>query len=222
MRNTGMNWNKPSMEKLKRGSVLAALIAAAAVFAVMLQIEKNLLRQGEKKTVIVAVSGIPKGQILEAGDGEQCFVLQEVEVGLIPESAVQSLEALDGKMAVYGIEAGTILTTGMLSEVNEIIEDMEEPVIAGFKADDLYQVVGGVLRKGDRIHVFSVSEEQGVRLVWENLFIQAVFDQTGNQITNDDTLSAAQRINVFMDKCDIESFYAQLSSGTLRVVKVYE
>ncbi|MGN0401885.1 MAG: SAF domain-containing protein [Acetatifactor sp.] len=217
-----MNWNKPSMEKLKRGSVLAALIAAAAVFAVMLQIEKNLLRQGEKKTVIVAVSGIPKGQILEAGDGEQCFVLQEVEVGLIPESAVQSLEALDGKMAVYGIEAGTILTTGMLSEVNEIIEDMEEPVIAGFKADDLYQVVGGVLRKGDRIHVFSVSEEQGVRLVWENLFIQAVFDQTGNQITNDDTLSAAQRINVFMDKCDIESFYAQLSSGTLRVVKVYE
>lgn len=210
------------MEKLKRGSVLAALIAAAAVFAVMLQIEKNLLRQGEKKTVIVAVSGIPKGQILEAGDGEQCFVLQEVEVGLIPESAVQSLEALDGKMAVYGIEAGTILTTGMLSEVNEIIEDMEEPVIAGFKADDLYQVVGGVLRKGDRIHVFSVSEEQGVRLIWENLFIQAVFDQTGNQITNDDTLSAAQRINVFMDKCDIESFYAQLSSGTLRVVKVYE
>lgn len=222
MKKQGMNLSKPSREKLMSGGVLAALIAAVAVFIIMLQIERNMLTQGEKRAVLVTVKEIPKGQELQAADWEQYFGIQEADAGLIPESAVQSVENLDGKMAVYGIEPGTILTAGMLSEVNRIVENMEEPVIAGFKADDLYQVVGGVLRKGDRIHVYSETEEQRVKLVWEDVFIQAVFDQAGNQIANDDITSAAQRINVYMDKSDVESFYSGLAAGTLRVVKVYE
>ena len=37
-------------------------------------------------------------------------------------------------------------------------KDMTQPVVAGFKADDLYQVVGGVLRSGDRINIYQVNE----------------------------------------------------------------
>lgn len=36
---------------------------------------------------------------------------------------------------------------------------MEDPVIAGCKADDLYQIVGGVLRAGDRINIYQVDEQ---------------------------------------------------------------
>ena len=222
MRVREKRWNKPVMEKVKRGGVLAAFFAAVAVFVVMLQMEKSVLEQGEKGTVLVAVSEIPKGRMLSVSDAEQYFAVREVDVELIPGSAVQMLEDLDGKNVAYGIEAGSILTQGMLVEPDRIIKEMKAPVIAGFKADDLYQVAGGILRKGDKIHVFHVTEEQEVMLIWENLTVQAVFDQAGNQISNEDAFSAAQRINIYLDKADIDDFYARLSSGTLRVVKVCE
>ena len=222
MRVREKRWNKPVMEKVKRGGVLAAFFAAVAVFVVMLQMEKSVLEQGEKGTVLVAVSEIPKGRTLSVSEAEKYFDVREVDVELIPGSAVQMLEDLDGKNVAYGIEAGSILTQGMLVEPDRIIKEMKAPVIAGFKADDLYQVAGGVLRKGDKIHVFHVTEEQEVMLIWENLTVQAVFDQAGNQISNEDAFSAAQRINIYLDKADIDDFYARLSSGTLRVVKVCE
>ena len=222
MRVREKRWNKPVMEKVKRGGVLAAFFAAVAVFVVMLQMEKSVLKQGEKGTVLVAVSEIPKGRMLSVSDAEQYFAVREVDVELIPERAVQMPEDLDGKNVAYGIEAGSILTQGMLVEPDRIIKEMKAPVIAGFKADDLYQVAGGILRKGDKIHVFHVTEEQEVMLIWENLTVQAVFDQAGNQISNEDAFSAAQRINIYLDKADIDDFYARLSSGTLRVVKVCE
>lgn len=222
MRVREKRWNKPVMEKMKRGGVLAAFFAAVAVFVVMLQMEKSVLEQGEKGTVLVAVSEIPKGRTLSVSEAEKYFDVREVDVELIPGSAVQMLEDLDGKNVAYGIEAGSILTQGMLVEPDRIIKEMKAPVIAGFKADDLYQVAGGVLRKGDKIHVFHVTEEQEVMLIWENLTVQAVFDQAGNQISNEDAFSAAQRINIYLDKADIDDFYARLSSGTLRVVKVCE
>lgn len=222
MRVREKRWNKPVMEKMKRGGVLAAFLAAVAVFVVMLQMEKSVLEQGEKGTVLVAVSEIPKGRTLSVSEAEKYFDVREVDVELIPGSAVQMLEDLDGKNVAYGIEAGSILTQGMLAVPDRVIQEMKAPVIAGFKADDLYQVAGGILRKGDKIHVFHVTEEQEVMLIWENLTVQAVFDQAGNQISNEDAFSAAQRINIYLDKADIDDFYARLSSGTLRVVKVCE
>lgn len=42
-------WNKAIKNRIWNGSILAAFIAAAAVFAVMLQTEKRTLAEYEKK-----------------------------------------------------------------------------------------------------------------------------------------------------------------------------
>ena len=107
----------------------------------------------------------------------------------------------------------------MFETKNEITAQMEEPVVAGLRADDLYQVVGGVLRAGDRIHIYRVNEEGEAELAWENVYVQGVFDQSGTAISNDDRDTAAQRINVYLDKKVIEEFYSQLNAGALRIVK---
>lgn len=92
--------------------------------------------------------------------------------------------------------------------------------MAGFKAEDLYQVVGGVLRAGDRIHIYSMSEEGEALPAWSNVYVREVFDQAGNRIVSGDTAAAAQRVNIYLDKKDVEAFYSRLASGTLRVVRV--
>lgn len=50
--------------------------------------------------------------------------------------------------------------------------------------------------------------------------MQEVFDQAGTRIANGDRVTAAQRINIYLDKKDVDAFYSELASGTLRVVRV--
>jgi hypothetical protein len=57
-------------------------------------------------------------------------------------------------------------------------------------------------------------------LAWEEVYVQQVFDSAGKSIPNGDKTSIAQRINVYLDKADVETFYSGLAMGNLRVVKV--
>ncbi|MCM1065041.1 MAG: hypothetical protein NC420_11350 [Eubacterium sp.] len=204
--------------RLKTGGIIAALLSAVIVFAVMLQMEKNLLTQYEKGTIYVAVAGIPKGEVVTEEDHARFFVRQQLDSNCIPPTAISSPDQINGLVAKTDIEQGVLLTTGMFEPVNEILDTMERPVIAGFKAEDLYQVVGGVLRSGDRVNIYSVKEDT-VTLVWQDVFVQQVFDASGTAIAGGDRNTAAQRINVYLDQGDVEQFYGELAAGSLRVVK---
>ena len=120
----------------------------------------------------------------------------------------------------------------MFTAVNDITKDMTQPVVAGFKADDLYQVVGGVLRSGDRINIYQVNEnadnwtdassDTAASLVWGNVFVQEVFASAGAVISTSDSTTPAQRVNIYMDNDNVAAFYAALAQGSLRVVKICE
>ena len=100
---------------------------------------------------------------------------------------------------------------------------MQEPVIAGCKAEDLYQLVSGSLRKGDLINLYTVGEESGeTLLLWENVRVYEVFDSAGKSIDVTDEVTAAARINVLPEKSYAERFYTELGKGSIRVVKVCE
>lgn len=239
------------VKKILPGAIAVGLLLSIIIYAVMLHIEKTALSDFERSTVVVAAKEVPAGQLITVQNIGDYFMQKEIDAKLVPENAVMATDQMIEQVALYKIDAGTIMTTGMLDSFNEITADMEEPVIAGFKADDLYQVVGGVLRAGDRIHIYRIvesseeKEDRGIintdqaeseepaenaeqtenaeepeeAALWENIYVQEVFDQTGNRITSGDQETAAQRINIYLDKADVEAFYAELASGTLRVVK---
>lgn len=215
---------KPGRETVaarwKAGGVIAALVAAVAVFVVMLQMEKNILTKYEKGTVYVAAADIPKGQLITEENLDRYFEEKTLDISCIPATALNCPEQVAGLAAVFDIEPGVLLSEGMFETLDDIWKDMEEPVVAGFKAEDIYQVVGGVLRAGDRIHIYSVSEERQAVLVWDDVYVKEVFDQTGMRIDGGDMVTAASRINVYLDKKDVEAFYSELASGTLRAVRV--
>ena len=73
----------------------------------------------------------------------------------------------------------------------------------------------------DQMHIDenSITEDKRIGRVWENLWVQSVFDQSGKEIRNPDQTGAAQRINVYLNKAEVSAFYTELASGTLRVVK---
>lgn len=211
------------------GAMLAALVAAVAVFLVMLQMEKSVLADYEKETVVTAAGVLAKGSLVESEKLSVTFQEVELDHNLVPEDAVTSAEELIGQSACYSIDAGTILTRGMFEDYSAVAQEMADPVIAGFKAEDLYQVVGGVLRAGDRIHIYRVTTPTGAgegiataMPIWEDVVVQGVFDQSGTSIAGDDVASAAARINIYMERADVATFYEELAMGSLRVVKSIE
>ena len=205
--------------RLINGSMVAALVAAVAVFTAMLQIEKNTLAAYEKAPIYVASREIPKGQMITEDNRTEYFREILLEKSAIPDTAICNKEQVTGLVARVTVTEGAYLMEDMFETKNDITAQMEEPVVAGLRADDLYQVVGGVLRAGDRIHIYRVNEEGEAELAWENVYVQGVFDQSGTAISNDDRDTAAQRINVYLDKNVIEEFYSQLNAGALRIVK---
>ncbi|MBO5986540.1 MAG: SAF domain-containing protein [Lachnospiraceae bacterium] len=207
--------------KLWTGAILAAFLAAAAVYVALLEAEKNMLQSYEKTEVFVAAKEIPAGEVVTEENCAVYFSAEAVDAAVVPETAILTLNDVNGLIARALIEKGVVLTAGMFQPLDEVTAGMKEPVVAGFRADDLCQVVGGVLRAGDLIHVYSSEEEQGTFLIWENVYVQQVFDSKGTAIPNEDQATAAQRINVFLDKEDVEDFYSRLDQGTLRVVKVW-
>ena len=209
------------LPKWKAGGVLAALVAALAVYGILIRLEKNILTQYEKGTVYTAVVEIPKGQMITEENFTDYFREQQLDKSCIPEEALYSPGQVTGLVASFDIGKGVLLAQGMFETMEDILAGMECPVIAGLKAEDLYQVAGGVLRAGDRVNIYSVQEE-GARLVWPRVFIQQAFDASGTAIANGDRTTAAQRVNVYLDESEAAQFYAALAEGSLRVVKICE
>ena len=214
--------NQMWKNRIWNGSILAAFVAAVAVFVFLLQTEKRVLAEYEKEQVCVVTAAIPKGEQITGKNAEQYIAVTEIDKRIVPETALKRTEEAIGRTAVYGVEKGMVLTAGMLRDVPEITGQMQEPVIAGFRAEDLYQVVGGVLRAGDRIHIYCVEqeeEEKAGKLLWENVYVQQVFDQSGTAIGGNDDTTPAQRVNIYMEKEKVADFYVALAQGSLRVVK---
>lgn len=212
--------NKVNKAKLRSGSIVAALIAAVAVFAVMLQMEKNVLAQYEKGSIYVAKQQLPEGVVISESNLTIYFALKELDKSVIPDAALKTPEEVINLVSRYTIDKDTLLTTGMFESLDKIKAEMKEPVIAGLKAEDLYQIVGGTLRTGDRIDIYKIDAENLSQLVWEDVYVYETFDNTGEAIPEGDTTTAAQRINIYLESAEVENFYTELSLGALRAVKV--
>jgi len=216
------------MDKKEKKSIwpkaaVIAFLAAGIVYFVMLNVEINLLSSYEKGQVLIAGENIVQGLQITAENVDLLFEAVLMEKSLIPKAAVTDKENLIGSFSVKDIDQGVVLTASMTEDITKQVNYLTEPVVAGFKADDLYQVVSGTLRSGDRIHIYSVDEElDAVILLWENVLVQQVFDNAGSQILPEDKMTAAGRVNIMLEKDSVERFYSELTTGSLRVVKVWD
>ena len=204
-------------------TILAAFTAALISYVALLNVEKNVLSAYEKAECWVLTETLEKGTEITADKAELLFRRTEVDVQHIPQGAVTSPEMLMGSQAAITIPQGSIVTEAMFNELESYRSALEKPVIAGCKAEDLYQLVSGTLRSGDRIHIYTVDEELGdAYLIWDNVMVYQTFDSGGNLIPPQDTVSAAARINVLLEEGNAELFYSELYKGSLRVVKLWE
>lgn len=205
------------------GVVFATFVAAMATFFILLQIEKNALSAYEKITVWAAKCELADGLEIREQGWEDYFEEIEIDKNKVPEEWVEELSDLTGMRTAIRIPRGSILTDSMFTGEDAYVSHLQNPIIVGCKSEDLFQVVSGVLRKGDMVHIYTVNEELGeTYLLWENVMVYQTFDTAGNSISSQDTATPAARVNLLLEEDYAEQFYHELDHGSLRVVKVWE
>lgn len=229
---------KHKEQKMKSGqssslifSAFLALVAAVIIYIVLVQFEKNQLSEYERSVVYTASTEITKGTIIDSQNLNLYFTETEIEKSKIPQGAITQTEQIEDIVALYDISNGTYLMDSMFQKVNEIESEYEAVKIVSFRADDISQVAGGVLRPGDRVDIYVINNstvtnadgkedtEYEVELRWENVYIQQAFDGAGVNIAPDDAESSSQRFNIYLDKAEVPEFLAALEKGSLRISK---
>lgn len=218
-----MNRAEGRKKGLGPGVILVAFIAALASFLIMLQVEKNVLKAYEKELVWCTKTEIVKGTEITPLNWQDYFVQVEMDKSKVPEKRVMLPEEIMGKETSIVLPKGLVLVSEMFVNTEQYVEIFHSPVVAGCKGEDLFQMVSGILRKGDLVHIYTVDEDMNqTYLLWENVPVYQVFDTAGNVITSTDATTPAARINLLLEKANAEQFYNELNNGSIRLVKVWK
>lgn len=216
-------------EKRQRGGVnvrvlVYSLVVTMTLYAIMLFVERNVLQSADYTVVYVAKTDIAQNTMLTAENTGVYFAPEERRSDWLPAGSVTDITQLFGMMTTQNISCNEVVTTGKLSAVDRRTEGMESPVEVSLNAGNLSQVVGGVLREGDRINIWCVTEtnNNGITVVnaekiCDYAYITRVFTSSGVQVKNGSGEEAAMVVNIVIPGKKEEEFNAALYRGTLRI-----
>lgn len=214
---------KEEKKNILPGIMIIALLAAVSVFFILLNVESNILKSYEKIQCIRTREMVSEGHVVRPEELAMLFEVVYVDQGAVPQGYLVTEEMLAGLQAKRNIPTGSIVTPDMFDVWDEEVAKMKEPVVAGVKAEDLYQVVSGVLRGGDHVDIYTIDgETKEAYLLWEKVLVKDTFDNSGNRILQENQETPAARLNLILEKGAVDHFYELLEQGSLRVVKVWE
>lgn len=218
-----MSKEKNRKKSIWPGVILVAFLAAMGTFFLLLHMEKNALSAYEKTYVWVTKAELAEGLEITDAAWADCFEQVEIDKSKVPGQLVEGPQELIGMQTKLQIPMGSIVTKSMFTSEKGYAEGLYNPVVAGCKGEDLFQLVSGVLRKGDLVNLYTVNEELGeTYLLWEKVMVYQAFDASGNSIASEDTTTPAARVNLLLEEGYAEQFYNELSQGSLRMVKLWE
>lgn len=215
---------KEHSRSIRVRSFMLCFIAALVLYAVMLYIEKTVLDEDEKTKVYVAADELVKDTLITDDNASAYFRLEEYSTSGLPEGCVTDIALITGLIADRTYAPKEIITlSGFVSE-SERIQGIENPVEVSLNANTLSQVVGGVLRAGDYINIWSV-QQSGISekttsavQICSHAYVTRAFTSSGVQVDRDaDDEQATTVINIVIPADKEEEFNIALANGTIRV-----
>ena len=211
------------LKKVK--SIIVILIIAAAVFAILLTIEKQEVKKYERITLIVAANDVPAGTKLTKENVRDYFQTRKCDVSLNSQYAVKDYEELDGMYVKDKIYANTIAYAYQFSGIDFTNENITDRVKVSFTAS-LADALIGTLRMGDVVKLYVVNAQSTQAEINELLsypvIIEEAFDSSGVLIKPGDETTLATNYTITIDKSDEAAFYEKLSTGNVKIVKKVE
>lgn len=143
-------------------------IVGIVVYIALLAIQGRMLERHKEPTeaVYTAAVSIPENTHITKENVDDYFVLADRVKTSLPEGFIgekQKADLLDTFLSREYAEKDVVTQKG-LSKIKDIRKSIENPIEISFGVTNLAQVVGGTIRAGDRINIYSIREtEQGAK-----------------------------------------------------------
>lgn len=156
-------------------AVLAA-VAAVATFVYVRGIESRAFDDAELVEVFVASADIPKGTPGESAAAGG-IKASKIPAKFRPGTALTSLDAIKGKVALSGVSANTVIVDGLFVDPRTAQVTFSQRIPAGNVAItvsvDQVRGVAGLLVPGDKVNIL-VADSGSQRVLYQNVPIIAI------------------------------------------------
>lgn len=216
---------KRTVKKISPRVFVYSLVMTLVLYSAMIFVERTILKSEEYVSVYVAEGTVEKNTVVTAANIDELFALEERRADWLPDGSISDAAGLLGMTVKYGYEKNEVVTYSGLSAADTRMEGIENPVEVSLDAGSLSQVVGGIIREGDRINIWSVSRknENGENIIsagkiCDYAYVTRVFTSSGVQVKQaSQDGAAATVVNIVIPGAKEEEFNIALESGTLRV-----
>lgn len=217
---------KEGTENKKSGNgialkLLGCLMIAAALFAVLLNVEKKALSDYEKKVTVICKEQIPMGTRITEANVDRYFSNYEVDVKLVHENAVEDKNELLGTVSARTMDSNEIVKSDDFTKESSIYSKFTEPVETSFTAENPGNVVSGSIRSGDFVDIAVVDKDTlEYRIQLENVYVLNAYTGTGELVAKDAVNTPATMLTIVEEKASLDAFYSALEKGNVIVSKV--
>lgn len=206
-------------KRTKVRAVTVCLVLGIVIFGSMLFVASNILGADEYVNVVVTTKSIKKGTKITSDNCNELLKTVKLPMSGVPTNHFSSTDELAGYFTTVKYdELGMITTSGVASE-KSMTEMIKNPVEVSISLQSLDAAVGGILREGDYINIYSIqsgTDEKAI-LIMENAYITKALDSSGHAISRSDSESTATILNLLIPKSIEQRFNAELTAGTLRI-----
>lgn len=217
---------KEGTENKKSGNgialkLLGCLMIAAALFAVLLNVEKKALSDYEKKVTVICKEQIPMGTRITEANVDRYFSNYEVDVKLVHENAVEDKNELLGTVSARTMDSNEIVKSDDFTKESSIYSKFTEPVETSFTAENPGDVVSGSIRSGDFVDIAVVDKDTlEYRIQLENVYVLNAYTGTGELVAKEAVNTPATMLTIVEEKASLDAFYSALEKGNVIVSKV--
>lgn len=195
---------------IRLGLILIIIIAVVTVYM--------YFSDDKEQKLFVSKQKVMHGTIITASNFDEYIYTLNADTNMKPDDAMVDKEDIIGRSIIYDIAANTVITDGVLSDEDEIMSLMNNPVISGIKATEISQFSSGIIRKGDYIDISVVDNITGACAgVLNNVYVYGAYNSDGTII--EETNGYAMILNILIEKEHEQHLNSMLSKGTIRVCK---
>lgn len=219
-----MKLKKITITKGKITGLVIGLILTATLFFVLIFIQREMLKDTEKTTVVLANRQIPAGTVITETNASEFLKETEISSALAIKETYISVKDLYGKYVLRNTAGGEIIYDGTIGDEAEILSHYEQPTELSITISEEAAAVAGTIRKGDTVNVYaSLFDEYGhqsFQLILENVLVNEVYDENMVKIAMSDKELVALTFTLYLEAEEVPTLLDKLKTKEIFVVKV--
>lgn len=216
-KNTGISSGKKGIAMKLLGSFLVAV----ALFGVLVGVEKNLLSDYEKVSVVLCKIDVPKGTKITKENVSQYFYDYEVDIALVNDTCIKDKNEVIDTVVEKSLSAHEILRKDDCTKEAEIYNKFSNPVEASITATNPGDIVSGTIRRGDYVDIAVVNKDTlEYDLMLKKVYVVDAFTSTGEMVSENAEGTAATMLTVVEEKDNLAKFYSARETGNVIVTKL--